>query len=108
MTLEELLWVTNSFVTVEICNGKGDPLCPVMERINLDYAKYAEWEVTDVNVIYGRLVVNIKTMTYKTWAEKKLAELMHKGKENWDQDDFEAYAYIEECFAESGYYDDDN
>jgi hypothetical protein len=36
----------------------------------------------------------------KTWAQLKYEELMAKGKENWDVDDYEAYCYCEECFAE--------
>ena len=36
----------------------------------------------------------------KTWAQIKKAELIKKGRENWDEDDYEAYMYIEECEAE--------
>ena len=36
----------------------------------------------------------------ETWAQRKYNELMAKGKENWDEDDIEAYYYIEECWAE--------
>lgn len=37
---------------------------------------------------------------YKTWADWKYAQLMEKGKENWDEDDWDAYNYIENCWAE--------
>ena len=36
----------------------------------------------------------------KTWAQRKEEELLAKGKENWDIDDYEAYHYIQECYAE--------
>lgn len=36
----------------------------------------------------------------KTWAETREEELMAKGRENWDEDDYEAFCYIEECKAE--------
>lgn len=36
----------------------------------------------------------------KTWAQMKEKELLAKGKENWDIDDYEAYLYIQECHAE--------
>ena len=35
-----------------------------------------------------------------TWAEQKMQELENKGRENWDQDDYEAACYCEECFTE--------
>lgn len=35
-----------------------------------------------------------------TWAEMKVQELEAKGKENWDVDDYEAWCYCQECFAE--------
>ena len=35
-----------------------------------------------------------------TWAESKFEELALKGRENWDNDDYEAYCYCEECMAE--------
>ena len=35
-----------------------------------------------------------------TWAEMKMKELEEKGRDNWDQDDYEAACYCEECFAE--------
>lgn len=35
-----------------------------------------------------------------SWAQQKMEELEAKGRENWDQDDYEAYCYCEECFAE--------
>ena len=34
------------------------------------------------------------------WSEWKKQELLKKGKENWDVDDYEAWCYIEECEAE--------
>lgn len=36
----------------------------------------------------------------ETWAQRKKRELDAKGRENWDQDDYEAYCYCEECIAE--------
>lgn len=35
-----------------------------------------------------------------TWAQMKVQELEEKGRENWDADDYEAYCYCQECFAE--------
>ncbi len=35
-----------------------------------------------------------------SWADNRKKELLKKGKENWDQDDYEAWCYIEECEAE--------
>ena len=35
-----------------------------------------------------------------TWAEMREQQLIEKGKENWDEDDFDAWCYIEECKAE--------
>lgn len=35
-----------------------------------------------------------------SWAENKVKELEAKGRENWTQDDYEAYCYCQECFAE--------
>lgn len=35
-----------------------------------------------------------------TWAQMKVQELENKGRENWDVDDYEAYHYCMECFAE--------
>lgn len=34
------------------------------------------------------------------WSEWKKQQLLEKGKENWDVDDYEAMCYIEECEAE--------
>ena len=34
------------------------------------------------------------------WVDDKLNELNEKGKNNWDQDDYEAYCYCMECKAE--------
>ena len=36
----------------------------------------------------------------KTWAQMRYEELMAKGKDHWDEDDYEAYCYIENCWAE--------
>ena len=35
-----------------------------------------------------------------TWAEQNCQELEEKGRENWTVEDYEAYCYCEECFAE--------
>lgn len=40
------------------------------------------------------------------WADERMAELEAKGRENWDEDDWEAYHYIEQVRFESGYYED--
>ena len=34
------------------------------------------------------------------WSVCKKQQLLEKGKENWDVDDYEAWYYIEECEAE--------
>ena len=39
-------------------------------------------------------------MAKRTWAQIRKEELLAKGKENWDIDDYEAFCYIEECEAE--------
>lgn len=41
-----------------------------------------------------------------TWADERMAELEAKGRENWDEDDWEAFHYIEQLRFESGYYED--
>ena len=41
-----------------------------------------------------------------TWADERMAELEAKGRENWDENDWEAFHYIEQARFESGYYDD--
>lgn len=41
-----------------------------------------------------------------TWADERMAELEAKGRENWDEGDWEAFHYIEQVRFESGYYDD--
>ena len=40
-----------------------------------------------------------------TWMEEKEKYLYEKGRENWDQDDWEAYHYIENYYGEIEYYD---
>ena len=35
-----------------------------------------------------------------SWATEKMEQLEKKGKDNWDVDDYEAYVYCQECFAE--------
>ena len=34
------------------------------------------------------------------WVDKKMDELEAKGRENWDEDDYDAYYYCQECYAE--------
>ena len=41
------------------------------------------------------------------WADRKMEELEAKGRDNWDQADYEAYHYIMQVRFESGYYDSD-
>lgn len=74
---------------------------------NEDGQRVYAWEYAD-RVFYEDMGWTAKrTVTYDTikdrpctWAELKSAELEEKGRENWDADDCEAYAYCEECFAE--------
>ena len=40
-----------------------------------------------------------------SWADEKMQELMEKPREQWDEDDWDAYNYIEQIRFESGYYD---
>lgn len=40
-----------------------------------------------------------------SWADERMNELHEKGHENWDQDDWEAYAYIQQARYEGGDYD---
>ena len=35
-----------------------------------------------------------------SWADDKVKELEAKGRENWNEDDYEAWVYCQECFAE--------
>lgn len=42
----------------------------------------------------------------RTWAEKKYDELMEKGKDQWDEDDWDAYHYIMQVWGEMGYFDE--
>ncbi len=39
------------------------------------------------------------------WAQEKMQELLAKGRENWDEDDWDAFNYIENANAEADYYD---
>lgn len=41
------------------------------------------------------------------WADERMQELQDKGRENWDETDWDAYNYIEQLRYESGYYDED-
>lgn len=41
----------------------------------------------------------------KRWADEKMDELQQKGKENWNQDDWESFNYIENSMAEQDYLD---
>ncbi len=43
--------------------------------------------------------------THKTWADWRYDKLMEKGRENWDEDDWDAYNYIENLWAEREYFD---
>ena len=45
-------------------------------------------------------------MRNETWADIKMDELREKGRQNWDEDDWEAYNYIEEIRCDSGFYED--
>ena len=67
------------------------------------------WEAADVEYYQDQDQdwTEKRKVTYDTildrpvkWAELKSAELEAKGRENWDVDDYEAYYYCEECFAE--------
>ena len=40
------------------------------------------------------------------WSHDKYDELMKKGKDNWDQSDWEAYHYIMQTWSEYGYFDE--
>lgn len=40
----------------------------------------------------------------KTWAQERMEELEEKGKKNWDDEDWEAYCYIQNVNAEADYY----
>lgn len=41
----------------------------------------------------------------KTWAEKEMERLNAKGREHWNESDWEAYYYIKQVNAETDYYD---
>lgn len=42
------------------------------------------------------------------WADERMQELQDKGRENWDEADWDAYHYIEQARFESGYYEEDD
>jgi len=42
---------------------------------------------------------------YPTWAEMRMAQLQEKPKSSWDEDDWDAYNYIQCLWAERDYYD---
>ena len=58
----------------------------------------AEDHAENLNDAYGCTGYRVEQMT---WAEIREQELDEKGRENWDQDDWDAYYYIEECKAEA-------
>lgn len=105
MTLEEVMERLNSFVDVEINDEDGEE---ILRKTGMycDYDKYAECEVTDIDVINNRLILNIEVPRRTIWADEKMDELMDKGKENWDVDDWDAYNYIEQFRYSSGYYEE--
>lgn len=41
-----------------------------------------------------------------SWSEAKMQELMDKPKNEWSDDDWESYNYIQQYRYECGYYDD--
>ena len=57
----------------------------------------AEDHAANLNDAYGCTGYRVERMT---WAEIREQELDLKGRDNWDQDDWDAYYYIEECKAE--------
>ena len=57
----------------------------------------AKDHANNLNDAYGCTGYRVERMT---WAEIREQELDLKGRENWDQDDWDAYYYIEECKAE--------
>lgn len=44
-------------------------------------------------------------MRKQLWADEKLDELESKGKENWSEEDWDAYNYCKNANAERDYYD---
>lgn len=56
----------------------------------------------DLDMMLDATIVTLDTdgNVVETWAQRKVKELEAKGRENWDQDDYEAWCYCEECFAE--------
>ncbi len=40
-----------------------------------------------------------------TWADERMEKLQAKGRINWNEDDWDAFHYIEQVRHESGYYD---
>ena len=48
----------------------------------------------------------VEEKLHETWADEKYDSLMKKGKENWDQDDWDAYNYIMNAWGENGYFDE--
>lgn len=66
---------------------------------------------------FGMLVEGYEDLAYddevpgyepkkRTWADERYDELMNKGKDNWDQDDWDSYNYIMQVWGESGEFDE--
>ena len=41
-----------------------------------------------------------------TWSDEQMEYLEKKGRDNWTQEDWESFFYIQQLRFESGYYDD--
>ena len=41
----------------------------------------------------------------RTWADEEMERLNSIGRDNWTEDDWEAYHYIQNARAEADYYD---
>ena len=46
-------------------------------------------------------------INYANWAEMRMAQLNAKDKRLWDENDYEAYHYIQQLRFEASYEDDD-
>ena len=77
-----------------------------------DDVSYDGFDITrdEYDGLFNSLVFYIKYKSKnesinENWCDDKLAELQEKGKNNWNQDDWETYAYCKNANAERDWYD---
>lgn len=43
---------------------------------------------------------------YDSWADMRIAQLNAKGRDNWEEEDWESYHYIHQVYFEMRFYDE--